>query len=69
MAEVLSGCAVRAAIQMEKASLDQCPFCGCPGQKFKDFWDSGEIDCFGCKDCGISFERAEEWNRRATPTR
>lgn len=41
-----------------------CPFCGCEGQKFKDFWDSGEIDCFGCKDCAISFERADEWNAR-----
>lgn len=44
-----------------------CPFCGCQGQEFKDFWDSGQIDCFGCKDCGISFERADEWNRRETP--
>lgn len=45
-------------------TLLPCPFCGCDGQKFKDFWDSGTIDCFGCKDCAISFECADEWNRR-----
>lgn len=45
-------------------TLQPCPFCGKPGERWVDEGGDHPRTALGCRDCGIEMWPVEDWNRR-----